>query len=103
MRAPLADPVMATLASGIDEMNRLAEQSTGFIWRLPASQASLEALRVFDSYLIPFEPAQLFYNLSVWESVEDLQNFAYRSPHAQLWHAKLEWMLPSERAHLALW
>lgn len=103
MRAPLTDPVMATLASGIDEMNRLAEQSRGFIWRLPGAELSFEALRVFDSYYLPFEPERLFYNLSVWESVEDLQNFAYRSAHAQLWRSKENWMLPNERAHLALW
>jgi ribosomal protein S18 acetylase RimI-like enzyme len=103
MRAPLADAVMATLASGIDEMNRLAEQSPGFIWRLPASEASGKALQVFDSYFVPFEPDRLFYNLSVWESIEDLQDFAYHSAHAQLWRAKENWMLPSERPHLALW
>jgi hypothetical protein len=49
-------------------------------------------LRVFEDYFVPFEPARLFYNLSVWESAEDLRRYAYRSARAEMSRGKDQWM-----------
>ena len=75
MRGSPEAPVMAGLISRLAEMNKLAEQSTGFVWRLPGSEASFEALRVFEDYFLPLEPTRLFYNLSVWETIENLRRW----------------------------
>src|SRR4051794_5454234 len=79
MRGDPGDPVMAGLVARIDEMNRLAEQSRGFVWRLRGPEVTLEALRVFEDYFVPFEPEHLFYNLSVWSSIEDLSGYVYQT------------------------
>ena len=103
MRGQPGTEVMAGLVSRIDEMNRLADRSKGFVWRLPGSQAAPEALRVFADYFVPFEPERLFYNLSVWESVEDLRHYVFQTAHAEMLRDKNNWIEHFDRAHLALW
>ena len=103
MRGSPADPVMNGLVSRIEEMNRLAEQTPGFIWRMKAAEATAEALRVFDGWFLPFDAGRLFYNMSVWENVETLKDYVFRTAHAQLFRQQDEWMESLDRAHLALW
>jgi hypothetical protein len=103
MRRGLTDPVMAGLVSRVDEMNRLAEASEGFVWRLPGADVTLDALRVFEGHFSPLEPERLFYNLSVWQSVEDLRHFVFATAHAHMLRDKRRWMASFEGASLALW
>ena len=103
MRAEATAPVMAGLVARTDEMNRLAERSRGFVWRLPGAQVSPDAVCALADHFVPFDPARLFYNLSVWESVEDLRAYVFASPHAAMLLGKRDWIAPFERAHLALW
>jgi hypothetical protein len=103
MRGHPHDAVMSGLVARIDEMNRLAEQSPGFIWRLKGSEATPEALQVFDDCFVPFDASQLFYNMSVWESVEALKNYAFKTQHAEMLRDTAQWIDHFDRAHLALW
>ncbi len=103
MRGQPGTEVMAGLMSRIDEMNRLADRSLGFVWRLPGSEATPDALSVFADYFVPFEPERLFYNLSVWESVEDLRRYVFQSAHAEMLRDKNNWIEHIDHAHLALW
>jgi len=103
MKASPDTPEMAGLVARIDEMNQLAARSKGFVWRLHGPEASPATLRVFESYFVPFEPERLFYNLSVWESTEDLGRFAFRTAHAEMLRGKERWMDHFDRPHLALW
>jgi Domain of unknown function (DUF3291) len=103
MRSNPSDPSMSQLVSRIDEMNQLAERSPGFVWRLHGSLVTPEALRAFENYFTPFEPEHLFYNLSVWETAEDLKNYVYRTAHAEMLRAQQTWMTHFEKPQLALW
>ena len=103
MRNSIDHASMVGLASHIEEMNQLAERSQGFIWRLLGSEATPDALHAFEEYFVPFEPARLFYNLSVWNSVEDLKRFVYRTRHSEMLRGKDEWMASFERPSLAMW
>ena len=103
MRGSTEDAVMAGLVARIDEMNRLAEQSPGFVWRLNGADAKPDALHVFSDYFVPFDASRLFYNMSVWESVEDLKNYAYSTRHKEMLKQKQQWFDHFDRAHLALW
>src|SRR3989442_13340810 len=96
-------PVLADLVARIEEMNRLAEQSPGFVWRLPGSQVRPDALRVFAHYVVPFDPSRLFYNMSVWRSLDDLRAYVFRTAHAELLRGKEKWTEDLARPHLALW
>jgi hypothetical protein len=103
MRAAPGDARVAGLVARIEEMNFLAESSPGFVWRLPASEGTPEALRIFAGYFTPFEPERILYNMSVWESVEDLRHYVYRTRHAEMVRDRRTWIAPSTHASLALW
>jgi hypothetical protein len=101
--ADFADPILAGLADRIGEINALAEKSPGFVWRYESAAGDLDYLRPFDGYFTLFEPQRIFFNMSVWETVEDLKNYVFHTAHAELFRQKGQWMTSFERPHLALW
>jgi hypothetical protein len=100
-RAPLADPVMREFAARIAATNALAERSPGFVWRHAGGPP--EALDVFRDYAAPFDRDRLFFNMSVWESVEALRAYVFDTAHARLLRDRARWMEPFARPSLALW
>ncbi len=96
MRAELDDPVMAGFAARLDEINALADRSPGFVWRLQTDGGDATELRVFP------DPLTLV-NLSVWESVDALRAFTYRSDHRELLRGRAAWFEPTNEPHLVLW
>jgi len=103
MRGDLADPIMAGLVSRIAEMNALAERSRGFVWRLRTDGITPEDLRTLASHFVPFKAARLFYNMTVWEDIDDLRHFVLQTKHADLLRDRHEWMDRFDRVSLALW
>lgn len=96
MNADIEDPIMASFVQRIDEINSLAENSKGFIWRFQDDQGDA-------TYLRPFEDPRILFNMSVWEEIEDLMNYVYTSKHLELLKSKNEWFTKLGEAHLALW
>lgn len=96
MRAPLEDELMRGFASRLDEINKLADVSPGFVWRLQTDDGDATALRVFSDALIVI-------NLSVWQDLQALRQFVYRSRHRELLQGRKDWFLPMDGPHLALW
>lgn len=96
MRAPLDHPSMAGFTKRLAEINALADSSAGFVWRLESEDGDATSIRAFDD-------DSLLINLSVWESIEDLRQFVYRTMHRELLAAKTDWFEKMDRAHLALW
>ena len=103
MRGTLDSPIMAGLASRIEEMNTLAESNDGFVWRQPGVDVTAEALLKFGQHHSPFEVGRVFYNMSVWESVEALRSYVYKTSHAEMLRAKNEWVEDSDEPSLVLW
>lgn len=96
MRAPLDDPIMAGFVELLEPLNLLADRSPGFVWRMQDDEGDATAIRVFDDELILF-------NMSVWESVEALQEYAYRSSHVKAVRARGDWFEPMSRPNFVLW
>ena len=103
MHGAIDDPLMAGLASRMDEINHLAEQSPGFVWRLPASAVPHPALDPFSDDFPGFERDRLFYNMSVWESLEALRAYTFHSAHAELINERHQWLDHIAGASVALW
>ena len=74
-RAAADSPEMAGFMAGIVPVNALADAAPGFVWRLQAGDGpGATALR-------PCGP-DIMVNMSVWENLESLRDFVYRSgPH----------------------
>lgn len=96
VRAPLDDPMMKGFVDRLDDLNALADASPGFVWRLqtPAGNAT---------YLRPYpEDDRLLMNMSVWETVDALKRYVYKTGHADLLRHRHEWFEPMA-VFLALW
>ena len=96
MRAPLTDPMMREFAENLQSINALADESPGFVWRLQTADGDATSLRVFDNEMV-------IVNLSVWESVETLRAYVYKSQHADFLRRKRAWFDKSESVHFVMW
>jgi len=90
------DPVMLDFVSQLDEINSLADQSNGFIWRLQSGAGNAVSIN-------PFNDNRVLVNFSVWRTVEDLEYFVYHSLHKNLLRDRRKWFEKMENAYYALW
>lgn len=85
--APEGDPRVQSFFDNVPRINELAEASPGFIWR----------------YEGDYPDPTIAFNMSVWESMETLQNYVYRSAHVEIFRRREEWMHKMTDPHLAMW
>ena len=97
IRAPLDDPLMAGFMNRLDEINAIADKSPGFVWRLQTTEGDATYFRPYP------EDDRILMNMSVWESVEALRNFVYKTLHAELLRQRHEWFEKFDGAYAALW
>jgi uncharacterized protein DUF3291 len=96
MKAPLDSSELAGFVARLDEINALADQSPGFVWRLQTENGSAV-------YLRPYDDDRILFNMSVWESLESLRAYVYGSRHAELLRQRREWFLHFDAPYSALW
>jgi hypothetical protein len=95
-RLPIDHPVNADFIANLDRVNAIAETQPGFIWRLTGEGNNALDVRAF-------EDPNIAVNMSVWESMEALANFAYRNEgHREIMRRRREWFDKME-IYLALW
>jgi len=91
------DRRFAGFVNNLERINALAERSPGFVWRLKDDAAgNAMDLQVGD------DPAMIP-NLSVWESVEDLERFTFGTVHAQIYKLRENWFTPMQERHFVMW
>jgi len=96
LRAPMDDPRIADFRDNLDRVNALAEASPGFVWRLQDDSGNATNIKVFDDELE-------IINLTVWESIEALAEFTYRSGHVDLLRRRREFFEVPTKPILCLW
>jgi hypothetical protein len=97
VRYPTDDPRMAGFMTKLDQINALAERSPGFVWRLQTPSGNATYLRPYD------DDDSILINMSVWESVETLKDYVYRTAHAEFLRHREEWFEKFKSSYLALW
>jgi hypothetical protein len=95
-RAAIEDPVMEGFRSQLDAINALADRTPGFVWRLQTEDGNATAIR-------PYEDELMAINMSVWESLEALQQFVYKSAHAGPLRDRKQWFEPIAGPIQVLW
>ncbi|RCS57169.1 DUF3291 domain-containing protein [Parvibium lacunae] len=95
-RAEIDSPEMHGFTSRLDEINRLAEESNGFVWRLTGNGDDATSIRVFE------DPMMLV-NMSVWQDLDSLKAYVYKSAHVTLIRERQAWFHKLDIAHQALW
>jgi uncharacterized protein DUF3291 len=96
LRAPLDSPELADFVAALEPINAVADCAPGFVWRLQTEEGDATSIRVFDDDM-------LIVNMSLWESVEALNAFVYRSDHRSVFARRKEWFEHIEDAYVVLW
>ena len=90
------DPLMADFVAQLDTINTLAENSKGFVWRLKDEEGNATNIH-------PFDDDRIIINMSVWESIEDLMEYAYKSAHAVVMKDRSKWFEKFGKPSMVLW
>ncbi len=90
------DPHIAEFFERLDEVNALADNSPGFVWRLQSESGNATDIQATDD-------PRLIVNMSVWKSVETLFDFAYKSSHRLIMAKRRQWFAPPKGAYQVLW
>ncbi|MEP7356700.1 MAG: DUF3291 domain-containing protein [Anaerolineales bacterium] len=93
---PPEDERMAGFMGRLDDLNKLADESPGFVWRLQTESGNATALH-------PYADERLLMNMSVWESLAALRQYVYRSAHAPVLGQRKQWFEPLSTPIMALW
>ena len=95
MREPLDSPGMADFVANLDRINALAEASPGFVWRLQSDAGNATDFRPLGEMTLV--------NMSVWKDVESLNQYVYKSAHAEIMRRRNEWFEKMREAFVVLW
>ena len=88
--------IMIGFVTRLDEINALADHSAGFIWRLQSEDGDATSIDVFDDDM-------MLINMSVWDGIDSLKTFVYRTVHVELIRDREAWFSKLGVAHQALW
>ncbi|SEO89367.1 DUF3291 domain-containing protein [Aquisalimonas asiatica] len=95
LKDSLESPLLADFVANLDPINALAEDTPGFLWRLETEEGDATALRPLGDDMIV--------NMSVWEDIESLHGYVYRSAHAAIMARRKEWFHRMAEAYSVLW
>lgn len=96
-RDAMDSEVMKGFADRLDEMNTLAEQSPGFVWRLVDDESG-------DATSIQaFENPNMIVNMSVWQDIASLKHYVYQTVHVEMLKDKKLWFEKMAESHQVLW
>jgi heme-degrading monooxygenase HmoA len=80
-------------------MNQLADLSPGFVWRYLTDSR--------DPAQREFADPRVLFNMSVWDSIEALHAYTYRTAHSEVYAARRKWFAETKAVvgghALALW
>ena len=95
MKYPLDDPQMREFVDRLDDVNALADNAPGFVWRLQTEDG--------DATAIDFFGADTLVNMSLWRDAEALRAYAFRSAHKDVLARRHEWFERMQEAYAVLW
>ena len=93
---PPDDPRLDGFMSRLDEINALAEQSPGFVWRLQSDSGNATDIDVGG-------PELFLVNMSVWETAEHLFGYVYKSMHREVMVQRRQWFEKPANMYQVLW
>ena len=96
---PIGDPRIADFVDNLGRVNAMAERMPGFVWRLVGDGSNDGALD-----LRPFaDDPTMAVNMSVWQTVEHLEQFVWNTVHKRFYARKQEWFGLMKSHHFVMW
>jgi hypothetical protein len=90
------DPIMQEFVDNLVPVNQIAEASPGFIWRFKEDGGNATAFN-------PYNDERIIINWSIWESVEQLEAFVYKSFHTEIMKKQRQWFEKLGKPHYVIW
>ncbi len=90
------DPVMKEFVDNLSVVNSVAESSDGFVWRLKDDNDNATGMN-------PYDDEQVIINVSVWQSIEALEHFMYKTFHSDVLRRRKQWFQTFGKAYTAMW
>ncbi len=97
--APVDDPKVAEFMANLDRINGLGKRMPGFVWMM---EGSGEPGTGNTENNIGDDP-QYVANLTVWDSVEALDTFVWKTVHRQFYDRRAEWFEVLGEMHFVMW
>jgi hypothetical protein len=95
--APLDDPRIAGFVAQLAPINKLADESPGFVWRLQSASGNATDI------IYAHDDPSINVNMSVWETLDALKDFVYRSRHLGVFRDRGQWFEKMDLPHYCLW
>ena len=95
MKFEIDSPELVDFVARLEEVNALADDSPGFVWRLQMDTG--------DATAIDFFGPDFLVNMSVWQDIESLHDYVYRSAHKEVLARRKEWFARMLEAYSVLW
>ena len=92
----LEDLEMKEFVDNLEPINALAESCQGFVWRLKDESGDATNIQAFDD-------PNIIINMSVWESINSLKDFMFRTHHRDFLRRKKEWFEALAEDSYVLW
>lgn len=97
--APTDDPRVAEFMNALDKVNGIGKRSKGFVWMM---EGSGEPGTGNTENAIGGDP-QFVANLTVWESIADLEHFVWNTIHRQFYQRRAKWFEALGSQHFVMW
>jgi hypothetical protein len=94
--APIDDPRIAEFVAQLAPVNAIADRAPGFVWRLQSESGNATDIAYND------DPS-IMVNMSVWESLDALREYAYKSDHMKVFRDRAKWFEKMDKPHYCLW
>jgi hypothetical protein len=95
MKLAIDDPSMVDFVARLEDINALADQARGFVWRLQTDAGDATAIDYFG--------ADKLVNMSVWQDLDSLHDYVFRSAHNQVMALRKRWFARMVDAYSVLW
>ena len=92
----LDTPTMADFMKALDKVNRIADRSPGFVWRLQDEAGNATGVKYSEN------PREIV-NLSVWKTSADLEHYVWNTVHRQFMKRLAKWSVPLDQPYFVLW
>ncbi|KPM31146.1 Hypothetical protein I595_2410 [Croceitalea dokdonensis DOKDO 023] len=97
-KTSLDRPEMKEFIDFLAPVNKFAEESDGFIWRLTDEQG--RSASYIES---PFNDEMMAVNISLWRDMDSFKNFVYGSVHAYFLQNKRKWFDVKGHSQFVMW
>ena len=98
LKHPIDDPRMADFVENLGRVNAMADRMPGFVWRLIGDGSNGGALE-----LRPYDDPMMAVNMSVWETVEQLEKYVWQTVHQRFYNRKAEWFEKMSKHYFVMW